>query len=312
MRRTIKINKKNKKNKKNKTYNLKLQKKHYGGVKDNLICGEKQLFIDDLFNNSIDNRTALGLTSYSQEKEITAQYRKLAIIFHPDKCHDDRSKVIFIKIKERYDNIISELAPSIQYINHADEISKWYNSKFSTQSSKKEPSFNESLEKSHNKFNEDIIDGFIYDFRKERTNLQNIYDDTDKTIDYKLNIIKKKISNKFKFISLSKIHTLISDVDILITQIDIINNKLEKIQESFATYEIPELQNEKILWLDVQLNGYKPDWIPRWKREVIELKKKATKIKNKLVEKKESNLQRQTRRSAMSNFTERLRYSRKR
>jgi len=209
---------------------------------------------------------------------------------------------------------MSELSPSTQYSDPVYKNKKWYESEFSTPSPKKKPSSNDSLKQSHNIFNENSIQDLIDDFIKERTKLQNIYDDNDKTIDYKLNIIKKKISNKFKlkFLSLSKILTLISDVDILISQIDIISNKLETIQEKFATYEIPKLQNHNIEWLDVQLNGYKPDWKPSWKGVVIDLHEKATKLKNKLLQKKETSLQRQTRRSVMSNFSERFRYSRKR
>jgi DnaJ-class molecular chaperone len=69
----------------------KITKKKYSGG-NNLICGKEKSYIDNLFND----QTALDLPFSINIEELTTQYIKLILIFHPDKCEDDRAAKISI------------------------------------------------------------------------------------------------------------------------------------------------------------------------------------------------------------------------
>ena len=72
-------------------------------------------FINETFNNippppKYEQKTysndwnVLGLVPPKTETEIRKQYKKLALLYHPDKCGDSDK---FIQIKNSYDNLIS-------------------------------------------------------------------------------------------------------------------------------------------------------------------------------------------------------------
>lgn len=91
-----------------KTCNLKLRKKNYSG-RNNLICGKEKSYID----NILDDKTALGLPFSTNIQELSKQYKKLIIRFHPDKCDHDIANEIFIKIRERYENLTSKKSETV-------------------------------------------------------------------------------------------------------------------------------------------------------------------------------------------------------
>ena len=163
-------------------------------------------------------------------------------------------------------------------------MTRWYDQEFTPQSPKRETSFDVLLEPSPNILDMDIIDSLTNDFKEERNKLQNINNVNDITIDYKLNLIKKSFS-LFNNLSLLKINSLINEISSLIEQINTIDTALTLLQTKFNTYEIPKLLTTDQQWLNVQLNGYNPEWSSSWKQLVVELKKKADKLNNKLYKK---------------------------
>ena len=307
MNKTIKYKKhKSYKNKKHKTYHLKLQKKIYSGGEDDLICGKTQIFINDI----LDYQTALGLPLPINIEELKKRYRKLSLIFHPDKCKDNKASKIFIKIQERYDNLITELS-SQKPITIANEMSKWYDEEFTRQSPKKETNSDVSLKPSPNILDTDIIRSLINDFKEQRNKLQNINNIHDITIDNKLNLIKKSIS-VFSNLSLLNINSLINEISLLIEEINTIDTALTLLQNKFNTYKIPKLVTEDEQWLNVQLNGYHPEWSSSWKQLVVELKKKANKLNDKLYKKLKKSELRQSRRAAIKKLPNTLKQSTRR
>jgi curved DNA-binding protein CbpA len=65
----------------------------------------------DKFNQINQARKILGLGEYATLNEITEVYRKLALKYHPDKCHGDNKK---------------ECEEMIKKINHARDILSVY------------------------------------------------------------------------------------------------------------------------------------------------------------------------------------------